>query len=129
MRGPSERPLRVLIVDDNVDTASSLALLLQMWGHEVRTTHDGLSAFEVSMEFRPDAVVLDIGLPHMDGFEVARVIRERVGQSLWLVALTSRTAAADRRQSSEAGFDLHVAKPVALDRLRGVLRDIVSRAS
>ncbi len=71
MQGPSDPPLRALIVDDDVDTSDSLALLLRMWGHEVRTTHDGHSALRMACEFRPDAVLLDIGRPHLDGFEVA----------------------------------------------------------
>jgi CheY-like chemotaxis protein len=122
MRGPSE-PLHVLIVDDNVDTAASLALLLQMWGHEVRTTHDGLSALELSLEFPPDAVVLDIGLPHLDGFEVAARLRARpeFGRTL-IVGSSGYSRESDRQRAAEVGIDLYFVKPFDPWRLESILQ-------
>jgi DNA-binding response OmpR family regulator len=105
-----------------------LRQVLEFEGYDVEVAADGRQGIDAALARPPMVALIDLGLPVLDGFEVARGIRERLGQSLWLVALTSRTAAADRRQSSEAGFDLHVAKRVALDRLRGVLRDIVFAA-
>ena len=102
---------------------------LEFEGYDVEVAADGRLGVDAALARPPMVALIDLGLPVLDGFEVARAIRERLGHSLWLVALTSRTALADRRRSAEAGFDLHVAKPVALDRLRGVLRDIVLRAS
>jgi DNA-binding response OmpR family regulator len=122
MRGPSDASLRVLIVDDNIDTAGSLALLLQMWGHEVRTTHDGLSAFEVSMEFRPDAVVLDIGLPHMDGFEVAKRLRSLAEfERTLIVGSSGYSQESDRRRAAEVGINLYFVKPFDPWRLESIL--------
>ena len=106
-----------------------LRQLLELEGYDVEVAENGRLGVDAALARPPTVALIDLGLPVLDGFEVARAIRERLGHSLWLVALTSLTAPADRRRSAEAGFDLHVAKPVALDRLRGILRDIVSRAS
>ena len=102
---------------------------LELEGYDVRVAEDGRRGLDSALAERPVIALIDLGLPELDGFQVARAIRDRYGRSVWLVALTSRTATADRRKSAEAGFDLHVAKPVAPDRLRGILRDIVSRAT
>jgi CheY-like chemotaxis protein len=118
-QGPA--PRRVLVVDDNVDAAASLAMMLKKMGNDVRTAHDGQSGIEVAQEFRPDAVLLDIGMPVLNGFDAARRIREQPwGKSMVLVALTGWGQDEDRRKSEEAGFDLHLVKPVepgALQRL------------
>jgi DNA-binding response OmpR family regulator len=106
-----------------------LRQLLELEGYDVEVAADGRLGVDAALARPPIVALIDLGLPVLDGFEVARAIRERLGHNLWLVALTSRTTPADRRRSAEAGFDLHVAKPVSLDRLRGVLRDIVSRSS
>jgi PAS domain S-box-containing protein len=124
-RGPSEvppRPRRVLVVDDNEDAAESLALLLRARGHEIRTAHDGPSALSVAEDFRPEVVFLDIGLPRMDGYEVARRLRVQPGrEGLLLVALTGYGQDEDRRRAEEAGFDAHLVKPADLEALQRLL--------
>ncbi len=103
---------RILVVDDNVDAAESLALLLQMEGHEVRTMHDGPSALDTAASFRPEVIFLDIGLPRMDGYEVARRLRGQVGlKQTVLVALTGYGQDEDRRRAETAGFNAHLIKP------------------
>jgi CheY-like chemotaxis protein len=122
MRGPSETPLRVLIVDDNIDTAGSLSVLLRMWGHEVRSTHDGLSAIDICLEFRPDAVVLDIGLPHMDGFEVATRLRSLPDfERTLIVGSSGYSREADRQRAAEVGINLYFVKPFDPWRLETIL--------
>ena len=104
---------KVLIVDDNVDGADSLASLLSLIGHDARTAHNGPAALGVVADFRPQVVVLDIGMPGMNGYEVARRVRAATGPDCpTLVALTGWGAEEDRRQSREAGFDHHLTKPV-----------------
>ncbi|MCI0464501.1 MAG: response regulator, partial [Gemmataceae bacterium] len=117
-RMPSQR---VLVVDDNCDAAESLAMLLQVKGHEVHTAHDGLAALETARDFQPDIVLLDIGLPGMDGYEVARRLRQEQGRQAVLVALTGYGTDEDHRRSQEAGFDYHLVKPVELDALHQLL--------
>jgi len=115
-------PPRILIVDDNVDTARSLKLLLSMGGHEVEIAHDGLATLKVADSFRPDVILLDIGLPRMDGYEVARRLRARPDmQRALLVALTGYGQDDDRRRSQEAGFSAHLVKPVRLEILQALL--------
>jgi signal transduction histidine kinase/DNA-binding response OmpR family regulator len=109
--------LRVLVVDDNVDAAESLALLLRMMGQVVRTVHDGVSALGAAESFQPDVVLLDIGLPRMDGYEVARQLRQRGLTDTLLVAVTGYGQEADLARSREAGFDRHLVKPVDPDTL------------
>lgn len=112
---------RILVVDDNRDSADSLAQVLQLRGHDVRTAYDGLAAVASAASFEPDLILLDIGLPELDGYEAARRIREqRGGDGLTLVALTGWGQETDRRQSADAGFDHHLVKPIepaVLDRL------------
>jgi PAS domain S-box-containing protein len=107
-------PLRILIVDDNRDSADMLAMLLKYCGHETYTAHDGLAAVEAATTIEPDVILLDIGLPVLNGYEAARKIREL--QSLThpplLVALTGLGQDEDRRRSEDAGFDAHLVKPV-----------------
>jgi CheY-like chemotaxis protein len=119
----SGRPLRVLLVDDNVDGAESLAVLLRMDRHEVRVTHDGPSALEAAAAFVPQAVFLDVGLPDgMDGYEVARRLRSLPGMGrTLLVALTGYGREEDRRRSREAGIHEHVVKPADPAALRELL--------
>jgi CheY-like chemotaxis protein len=114
--GEAEQPptpvLRVLVVDDHADSAESLALYLSLEGHEVRTAADGLSALRAARDLRPDAVVLDIALPDLDGYEVARALRRDPDLAgVTLVALTGHASPEDARRSREAGFDFHLAKP------------------
>jgi PAS domain S-box-containing protein len=125
--GPAPRPaaLRILVVDDNVDSAESMALLLSLDGHEVRTAFDGQGALVEAAEFQPRAVLLDIGLPGMDGYEVARRMRELPGlHDVLMIAITGYGQEDDRTRSKAAGFDHHLVKPVdpeALSRLLGAL--------
>lgn len=107
------RPTRILVVDDNRDSAESLALLLRRLGYETRTAYDGLEALEVAETFQPEVALLDIGMPKLDGYDTARRLRARPGgQALWLIAQTGWGQEADRRQAAEAGFDGHFIKPV-----------------
>ena len=113
-------------VDDNRDAATSLAELLEFTGHETRVAHDGLEAVQTAENFRPDVVLLDIGLPKLNGFEAARMIRQQPwGKDMMLVALTGWGQEEDRRMSSAAGFDAHLVKPadpVALTELLARMR-------
>jgi CheY-like chemotaxis protein len=113
---------KVLVVDDNVDAAESLAVLLRYEGQEVWVAHDGASALEAVEAHRPEVVVLDIGMPDMDGYEVARRLRRRSGgDKLTLIALTGWGAEEDRRRSREAGFDHHLTKPMEPSALETLL--------
>jgi signal transduction histidine kinase/DNA-binding response OmpR family regulator len=113
---------RVLVVDDNVDAADSLGMLLRLGGCEVRLAHDGPAALEAAQAFRPQVVVLDIGLPGMDGYEVARQLRTLPStRHSVLAAVTGYGRDEDRARSREAGFDYHLVKPVDLDMLQAVL--------
>ena len=113
---------RLLVVDDNVDAAESLALLLQLKGHDVRVVHDGPSALAAVEADPPDLVFLDIGMPVMNGYEVAQRLRQRPGlENLLLVAMTGWGQKEDRCRSQEAGFDRHLVKPVEPDALRQLL--------
>jgi signal transduction histidine kinase len=112
---------RVLIVDDNEMVAESLAMIVRLNGHVVREAHDGEEALEAVREFHPDVVLLDIGLPGMNGYEVARRIRRELDQRLTLVALTGYGREEDRRRSREAGFDHHLTKPIDPDALESFL--------
>jgi signal transduction histidine kinase len=106
-------PRRVLVVDDNRDSAESLCVLLRLGGHEAVAAYDGLEAVEAADTHRPDVILLDIGLPRLNGFEAARRIRLRLGEACpILVALTGWGQDSDRRASREAGFDAHLVKPV-----------------
>jgi len=113
-------------VDDNKDAADSLSQLLGIMGMEVRMAYDGLEAVETAAAFNPDVVLLDIGLPKLNGYEVTRRIREQPwGKDMVLVAVTGWGQEEDRRRSREAGFNAHMVKPVdpaALERLLAGLK-------
>jgi PAS domain S-box-containing protein len=113
---------RILVVDDNRDSADSLEVLLRLKGNDIRIAYDGLEAVEVAETFRPELVLLDIGLPKLNGYDVARQIRQQSwGRDVTLVALTGWGQDEDRRRSQDAGFNLHVEKPVDLDGLEKLL--------
>jgi CheY-like chemotaxis protein len=113
---------RVLVVDDNADAAASLAVLLKLEGHDARVAHSGPSALEAVEQSRPEVVFLDIGMPGMDGYEVARRLRAQHGAAgLRLVALTGWGQEHDRQRAREAGFDHHLTKPVAPTDLHALL--------
>jgi PAS domain S-box-containing protein len=115
------RPARILVVDDNVDTARSLARLLKLSGHDVRTAHDGPEALEEAREQRPEFILLDIGLPEMDGYEVARRLRESGHAGAVIIAISGYGREEDRRRSREAGFNHHLSKPLDHDALLTLL--------
>jgi len=116
------RHRRVLVVDDNVDAADSMAALLSLLGHEIRTAHDGEQAVEVARDFEPDLILMDIGMPRIDGLEAARRIRQLPLRKRPLIAaLTGWGQEADRRSSSEAGIDRHLVKPVEIEAVQQLL--------
>lgn len=109
---------RVLVVDDNVDSAQSMSLLLQLEGHTVACAHDGLEALQTAEQFNPQVVLLDLGLPRMNGYEVARKLRqarEHDQSRLLLVAISGYGREQDRAAAQEAGFDFHLTKPADPD--------------
>jgi PAS domain S-box-containing protein len=113
---------RILVVDDNQDSATSLAMILGMMGHETKTANDGVEAIEVADEFQPHAALLDIGMPKLNGYEAARRMREtKWGRDMLLVALTGWGQESDRLRSSNAGFDAHLIKPVDVAEIQRLL--------
>lgn len=125
--GQAEKLMRVLVVDDNIDNAESLAALLELLGYRVAMAHDGAVALELAGAFRPDVVFLDIGLPGMSGHDVARRIRAQPGgDAVFLVAVTGWGQAEDVQRSEESGFDRHVVKPVTFAALREILAEAVA---
>jgi len=104
---------RILIADDNADVVESFQLMLQMLGHEVDTALDGLEAVSKAEQFQPDVIVLDVGMPGLDGLEAARRIRRQLnGKQVILIAVTGWGNDSNKRESAEAGFDVHLVKPV-----------------
>jgi PAS domain S-box-containing protein len=119
------RSLRVLVVDDNVDAATSMMFFMRTWGYDVRVANDGESAIEAAASFRPDVVLLDIGLPRLDGYQVAERLRAMPSMSaVTLVAVTGYGQEEDRRRSREAGFSHHFVKPVDPDTLRTLMAEV-----
>ena len=119
---------RILLADDNADALESLAAVLRLRGHEVFSASNGASAFETAVRHVPDIALLDIGMPLLDGYEVARRIRaETWGKSVTLVALTGWGQESDRRRSQEAGFDTHLVKPLDPERLSALLAQLPAR--
>ena len=123
MDGSTSASRRVLVVDDGIGAAKMLQLLVSRLGpHVVEIAHDGPSALETAERFEPDLVLLDIGLPVMDGYEVARRLRENLAhQGVTLVALTGYSGDEDRDRSAAAGFNAHVVKPIDLETLKRLL--------
>jgi CheY-like chemotaxis protein len=125
MDGPMRRPLRILVVDDNEDTALSLAFLLRSWGHEVRVVHDGLQAVEAARDFQTEVVLLDIGLPGQDGFEVARQLRQLPALSqVLIVGISGYNSAKDHRRAAEVGINLYLVKPFDPWKLEALLASV-----
>jgi CheY-like chemotaxis protein len=115
-------PRRMLVVDDNVDSAESMALVLRLQGHEVRLAYDGQSALEEAQSFRPEVMFLDLDLPKMDGYEVARRLRlEPAMRYMALVAMTGYGREEDRQRTQKAGFQLHLVKPVDFNKVEELL--------
>jgi CheY-like chemotaxis protein len=120
--GESTQPRRVLLVDDSVDAAEAMSMLLETLGHEVRVVHDGPSALAIVDDFAPEVVILDIGLPGMSGFDVARELRMRaVTKTALLIALTGYGADSDKQEARDAGFDHHLVKPVSFTAIETVI--------
>jgi CheY-like chemotaxis protein len=119
---PPRKLCRVLVVDDNEDSAESLGMLLRIMGHEVKTANDGEGAIGVAEKFKPDVAILDIGLPKLNGYDLAKQIRaQRWAKDVVLVALTGWGQEEHRRRSAESGFNHHLTKPVEFDVLQQIL--------
>jgi CheY-like chemotaxis protein len=119
---PNNAPLRILVVDDLRDGADTLALLLEVMGHQALAVYDGPSALQAAGRFRPQVVLLDLGLPHMTGYEVAGRLRQVAGcEHTLIAAVTGYGRDEDRRRTQEAGFDAHLLKPVEPDQLIALL--------
>jgi CheY-like chemotaxis protein len=116
---------RILIVDDNSDAAVSLAMLLTISGNDTHTAHDGVEAVNAFEQYRPEVILLDLGLPKLSGHEVCRRIRERPGGGdVVIIALTGWGQESDRRKSQDAGFDGHLVKPIDYGALMDLLRSV-----
>ncbi len=126
----SGQSLRVLVVDDNVDAAESLGLLLEALGHEIQTAYDGLSAVEAAIKFLPNVVLLDIGLPGIDGLEVAKRLRQQPQLSgVVVVAMTGYGQEEDKRRSMEAGLNYHLVKPTDFKQVKKILATVLANVS
>jgi signal transduction histidine kinase/ActR/RegA family two-component response regulator len=118
---PYDRPLRVLVVDDNEDAANSIADVLRVMGHHAEVAFSGLKGMHMAEDVEPDLVLLDIGLPEIDGYEVARRLRRSARRPVRLVAVTGYGAEKDKKLSSDAGFDEHVVKPIMPEMIAGII--------
>jgi CheY-like chemotaxis protein len=123
-----QRGLRILVVDDNHDAASSMSMLLELDGHRTGTVHNGLEAVREATRVRYDAVLLDLGMPVMDGFQAAAVLRQ-----LWpapaLIACSAWDDAETRRRTADLGFSMHLRKPVCIEVLKATLRELLPAAA
>jgi len=122
---PSGSKRRILVVDDNRDAAASMALMLELLGNEVRTANNGIEAVDLAEQFRPQVVLMDIGMPQLNGYEATRRIRDQPwGRGMTIIALTGWGQEMDRTQSKEAGCDGHLVKPVNLPDLEKLLNQL-----
>jgi CheY-like chemotaxis protein len=127
---PAPSGRRVLVVDDNYDSADSMATLLKLTGNECKMAHGGHTAVELAETFGPDIILLDIGLPQMDGYEVCKAIRAQSwGSDISIIAMTGWGQDEDRERSKEAGFDFHLVKPVDFRELSKLVADIPPRSA
>jgi CheY-like chemotaxis protein len=117
---------RILVVDDYPDTAETMATLLRFYGYEVGTAFDGQLALQAARANQPDVVLLDISMPGMNGYEVARRLRRMFGDAVWLIAITSHGFEDDRRRCLEAGFDRHMLKPADPNEIEKLLGQLAS---
>jgi CheY-like chemotaxis protein len=118
----SSQTCRILVVDDNEDSANSLTMLLRLAGNETRTAYNGLDAVSSARDYQPEVIILDIGLPELNGYDAARRIRQLPGgKDLLLIALTGWGQEEDQRKSKEAGFNAHMVKPVNYEQLMNLL--------
>jgi CheY-like chemotaxis protein len=118
---------KILVVDDNRDTATSCSQLFKTLGHDVQTAYDGIAALELARTFKPEAIFLDIGLPGMNGFEVVKTLRQEGHRNEIIIAVSGYGQPEDRQRSREAGFDEHLVKPVQQESLVLALQRIVVR--
>jgi signal transduction histidine kinase/ActR/RegA family two-component response regulator len=125
----AERALRVLVVDDNQDAANTLTLMLEMLGHHVHVAYSGASVLHIAADLNPDLVLLDIGLPQLDGYEVARRLRRVVRRDAWFVAITGYGTEDDQRRAREAGFDEHKVKPIVLKDVQALVLHVQRRVA
>lgn len=132
MMNSADKPLtpsisrRILVIDDNIDSAECMALLLRLGGHEVQMAHDGQAALDTALTFQPQIVLLDLGLPKLDGYEVARRLRAHPQiQKAILIALTGFGRAEDHQLSEQAGFDHHLTKPVDPNTVEALIKSLV----
>lgn len=125
---PGAQVSRVLVIDDNIDAADMLAMMLQMFGHEVQTAYTGEDALEIMVEYHADIVLLDIGLPGMNGYEIAQRLRQQPQtKEVRLIAMTGYGQESDRQRSQEAGFDYHLVKPVDPQKLQNLLETLAKQ--
>jgi CheY-like chemotaxis protein len=117
--------IRVVVVDDNIDAAESMAILLRCSGHDVRTAYDGLAAIALAQTFRPNVVLSDIGLPKIDGYELARRLHTQFPK-MHLIAISGYGRESDIQQSKEAGYELHFLKPVDPSRIHELLANLTA---
>lgn len=123
----AKRNFRILVVDDNQDSALSLAMMLSIMGHETSTAHDGESAVKAAESFLPEVILLDIGLPKLNGYEVAQQIRRQPwGASMYLIAVTGWGQDEDRQRSAEVGLNVHMVKPIEPAALEKLLAELGS---
>jgi DNA-binding response OmpR family regulator len=126
----TEKPLRVLIVDDNQDAALGLALIMRAFGYQAQTVPDGLSAVPAALDYLPDVVLMDIGMPGMNGYDVACKFRQSDAlKSAVLVAVTGWGSEDDRKRSVDAGFDHHLVKPADITKLREILESVARKST
>jgi CheY-like chemotaxis protein len=120
---PSRKPKgsRILVVDDSVDSAETLAELLRILGHDVPLAHDGAEAVDAARDYRPEVILLDLGLPGMDGYAVAQQLKKEGTAGRKLIALTGYSDQRDKQRTQEVGFDHHLVKPVDPDALQKLL--------
>jgi CheY-like chemotaxis protein len=120
--------LKVLVVEDHDDSRTTMRMLLALaHGHVVYEAAEGVGAIQIALEKRPDAALIDLGLPGMDGYEVARRIREAVGDEMFLIALTGYDTDEDRQRTDDAGFDVHMVKPVDSAKLTSLLAQVAAK--
>jgi CheY-like chemotaxis protein len=114
---------RILLVEDNPDSRETLQMVLEAWGHCVQVAGDGEAGVSKALAWKPDVAVVDIGLPVLDGYQLARQVRSALGEGILLIALTGYSRPEDRLQAREAGFDVHLSKPADLDELARLVRN------
>ncbi len=121
-RPPAAASRRVLIVEDNPDSREMLRAVLNVWGHQVEVAADGAAGVRKALDWQPEVAVVDIGLPLLDGYELARRVRATLGDHIRLIALTAYGGPEDRRRAFQAGFDHHLTKPAEAEELLRLLR-------